>query len=170
MAENTNCWLFLHKPLADQWEAWWFWLTHDIESPEPSIDGWDKARIRSMADQNFAFSAFSPAQTWDGREWRLLNTYDISRGNINAGIQLHGDAFSGGDFNALGYWEWKSRDDAQSEKIKQIDYRPDIAILFMPPVCIELDSEGNCIASEDATEVTDVNLVAGQPPRDLSET
>lgn len=156
MAEMTNCWAFLHKPLADSWEAWWEWYKApgDPENPlpEPTLGGWDKSRILTMVHQDFAFAAYNPPQTWEGREWRMLNFYDISRGNINAGIQLHGDAFAGGDFNALGYWTWKSRDDVQSEKIKQIEYRPDIAILFMPNGVME-----------------DVNLAAGQPPRDLTE-
>lgn len=151
MANGTNCWAFLHKPLADSWEEWWTWYKSGRAGPEPNIAEWDKSRIRTMIHQDFAFSAYNPAQLWDGREWRMLNFYDISRGNINAGIQQHGDAFAGGDFNALGYWTWQSRDDAQSEKIPQIEYRPDIAILFMPNA-----------------EMEDINLAAGQPPRDLS--
>lgn len=175
MAEGTNCWAFLHKPLADDWEAWWEWYKVQVDPdtgdplPEPDIHQWDKSRIRTMIHQDYAFHAYDPPQIWDGREWRLLNFYNISRGNINAGTQLHGDAFAGGDFNALGYWTWKSRDDEYSEQIKQIDYRPDIAVLFMPPVCTEYNqTTGECITEEPASEVTDVNLAAGQPPRDLN--
>lgn len=151
MAENTNCWMFLQKDLADAWEAWWQWYWSDQQEPEPALDQWDKAMIRKLPNPEYTFSAFDPAQSWDGREWRLFNAYEISRGNINAGIQLHGDAFAGGNFNALGYWKWSSRDQEYSEKIPQIEYRPDIAILFMP-----------------GDEMEDIALLAGQPPRDLS--
>lgn len=176
MAENTNCWAFLHKPLVDAWEAWWEWYKQQFDPvtgdpiSEPELDGWDKSRILTMIHQDFAFHAYDPPQMWDGREWRMLNFYNISRGNITAGIALHGDAFAGGDFNALGYWVWESRDDPFSQKIPQIEYRPDIAILFMPPECVVFDqASGECLQYEPATEVTDVNLAAGQPPRDLTE-
>ena len=173
MAEGTNCWAFLQKDLADSWEAWWQWYKEQLDpkagepGPEPEIAQWDKSRIRTMIHQDFAFVCFNPPQEWEGRQWRLLNFCDISRGSINAGIQLHGDAFAGGNFNALGYWRWTSRDQEYSEQIPQIDYRPDVAILFMPPECTAYNQQGECIAWQPATQVTDVNLAAGQPPRDL---
>ena len=150
MGEQTNCWILLAKPLADSWESWWLWSVGEKSGNEPNIHEWDKARIKGMIDPGYSFRAFDPPRSWNGREWRLFSVYGVSRGNIDAGIQLHGDAFAGGNFSAIGYWAWPESAQEYSEKIPQIEYRPDIAFLFM-----------------QNGKIKDINLSAGQPPRDL---
>lgn len=153
MPEYTNCWLLIEKNLANSWQKWWSWHNEGRQGLEPNIHEWDKARIKGMVDASFAFHAFDPPKYWEGREWRLFSIYGVSKDDIKEGISLHGDALEGGNFNVVGYWTWTDRKQQRSEQVRRKQYRPDIVGLFM---------------KEDASDISDINLLAGQPPRDLS--
>ena len=161
---RTNGWITLENTRALAWWDWLQWYQGDQTDPEPELTNWEKNAIKKLVDIEYAFRAYKKA-TIQLREWRLLSVWDVTVQQLNAGYAVLGDAEEGGDYGVAGYWEWEAGD-AESQWMPEFDWRPNTVIRYMPDECVD---PPECTETQPATEVWDVNLLAGQPPRILPE-
>ncbi len=162
----TNAWLAFENSLAASMWAWYLWYLSDRDGVEPSLSEWDKRAVRKLADMKFIIARFLQA-SGGGKTWRLLSVYDVTKAQIDAGYARHGDASEGGDFECAGLWTWNPGD-TLCVRDDTYGWQPAQVLKFMPAVCTSYDVAGDCLVYVDATELADVSLVMGQPPRDLS--
>ena len=156
---RTNAWITLENNLALTWWDYYQWFIGGQEGPEPPLDDFGKKAIRKLVDIDFAFKCFKKANILS-REWRMLSVYDVTENQLEAGYNQYGDAAQGGDYAVAGYWEWRAGD-PMCALLPTYQWRPNQVIEYMPDVCDDPD----CTTQSPATEVWDVNLLAGQPPR-----
>ena len=165
----TSAWATFENTVALKMWDWYKWNRDGQEGPEPELDNWSKNAIRKMVDIPYAFQAYKKA-TIQQREWRMLALWNVTLQQLNAGYAVHGDAETGGDYGVIGYWTWESRDDEASIWQAEYNWRPNSVIKYMPDECVTADPDtGECTEWGPATRVWDVNLLAGQPPRDLPQ-
>lgn len=160
----TNAWVTLRNSLALQWWDYYQWYIADPDTrgPEPSLSNWDKAAVRKLVDIDFAFQAYKKATILND-DWRLLSVWGVTKQQLDSGYVQHGDAESGGDYAVVGYWTWNSSYDDYCPLMPDYNWRPAQVVKFMPDVC----ADPGCTSTVSATEVVDVNLLAGQPPREF---
>lgn len=163
---RTNAWITLENNLAISWWNYYKWAIADPDTrgAEPPLDNFGKNAVRKLVDLDFAFRCFKKA-TIQTREWRMLSVYDITDNQLNAGYTQYGDAEEGGDYAVAGKWTWSPGDSSCLIDL-QWNWRPNQVLLFMPDVCDDHD----CTTQSPATEITDVNLLAGQPGREFPQT
>ena len=159
---HTNAWVTLRESLAQAWWSWYQWLLSDQQGPEPALSNWDKNAIRKLVDIEFAFRAYKKADLL-GDQWRLLSVWGVTESQVEAGYAQHGDAASGGDYGVIGFWSWSNRADDYCPINPKYPWKPNQVIAYMPDECVDVD----CTSTQPARYVWDVNLGAGQPPREL---
>ena len=155
---RTNAWVTIERSIALTWRDWIRWSDGDQLAPEPSLTNWEKKAARRLADMEYIFKRFL-RPTILTKVWIMLSVYDVTVAEVNSGYSQLGDAESGGDFACAGFWEWTDGD-TECSLSPVYTWRPNQVLLFMPPT-IEGETE------VPATEVRDVNLLFGQPPREL---
>ena len=158
----TSAWVTFENTLALRMFDWFKWFTGNQEDPEPELDNWSKNAIRKMVDIDYAFRAYKKA-TIQQREWRMLALWNVTLQQLDSGYAVHGDAETGGDYGVIGYWTWENRNDQNSVWQAEYNWRPTQVIRYMPDECADPD----CATTLPASEITDVVLLAGQPPREL---
>ncbi len=164
---RSNAWIALEHSIAQTWKQWYLWFVGDQQGPEPALDEWDKKAIRKLVDIDFAYGAFKKAQA-GGKTWHCLAVWDVTHRMIQSGYNHHGDANEGGNFECAGLWWWNAGDGICSRD-ETFGWQPNQVIKFMPDECTGYDTEGNCTGYAPATELKNVQLVAGQPHLDFSE-
>lgn len=155
---NTNAWVRVTDTLAQTWRTWALWYQGAQEGPEPPLSDFAKGFLQHVVDWPFAFNAYKTALI-DSVEWRMGSVHGVTKEQLQDGYAVYPD-----EWGVVGYWTWK-RDDAQSAIDDAFPLKWADALLFMPDVCAD---PPDCASMVPATEVTDVSLLAGQPPRDLS--
>ena len=160
---HTNAWVTLRESLAQAWWAWYRWFVDGQEGPEPPLSNWDKNAIRKLVDIEHAFRAYKKASLL-GDQWRLLSVWGVTESQVEAGYDQHGDAISGGDYGVIGFWSWDDRNDDYCPINPKYPWKPNQVIEYMPDECID---RPECTTKQPADYVWDVNLGAGQPPREL---
>lgn len=156
---KTNAWITLENTRAMAWWDWYQWAqdarTNPNPGPEPELDNWAKNALRKMGDVTFNYQKFRKA-TIQQREWRMFAIWDITKEQADSGYEQYGDAEEGGDYAVSGFWEW-NEGDIESALMPYYNWRPNALLKYMP-----LNPDGS-----EPTEVTDVFLQAGQPPKEL---
>ena len=160
---RTNAWITVENNLAISWWQWLQWLLSDQSGPEPAISDWDKKALTRLVDLTWSFRAFQPADAL-GKTWRMLNVYDVTHGNIDAGFNQHGKADEGGDLGCAGFWDWEPNDPICLLS-DVYDWHPTQVIKFIPDQCVD----PQCTTKEPSTEIFQISLLMGQPWRDIPQ-
>lgn len=154
---RTNAWITVEKDRALSWRDWLRWeiatASGEEAGEEPILSLWEEKAARRLGDMEYIFKAFLQPSIL-AKTWIMLSVYDVTQGEIESGYTHLGDAEEGGDFACAGYWEWRRHDDLSSFVDLGYPWRPTQLLKFMP------DYDGT-----PATEVSDVNVLFGQPPR-----
>lgn len=156
---NTNAWITVERDRAITWRDWCRWWLGGSEGPEPPLTAWEKKAVCRLADMEFIFRGFLRPVILT-KTWIMLSVYDVTPAEIQSGYTQLGDAEAGGDFGCAGYWLWHPGQ-AVAAYVDLYPWRPTQVLQFMPPVA---DESG---IPQPATEIRDVNLVLGQPPREF---
>ncbi len=165
--QRVNVWLTIENALAVSWWQWVQWYRNDGDpANEPSIADWDKNALTKVIDLDWSAKAYKKAtipQLAPKDQWRLWNIYDIKVPQwIEAGFNQHGRAEEGGDIGIAGIWKWTPGSTiCKYEPL--YPWKPNQVVLFMPDTC----NDPECTTTNPATEITDVSLVMGQPPREF---
>lgn len=153
--KTTNAWVRVTETLAQSWKTWRDWQLGDQTDPEPPMSDFDKEILSHAVDLPFAFNAYKVAAI-DAKEWRMGNLYHISEEQLLQGYEEHP-----GEWEVVGLWCWTLGDPA-CLMTDDFPWDPNEALLFMPDICSD---PPDCASMVPATELTDVSLLAGQPPR-----
>lgn len=143
------------------WLSWWRWFIGDRAEVEPALTAWEKNAVKRLADKEYIFKRFL-RPTILTKVWVMLSVYDVTPAQIASGYTQLGDAEVGGNFACAGYWEWSKGDTVCRYVDLGYPWRPAQVLNFMPPITLP---DGT---TTPATEVRDVNLLLGQPPREFS--
>ncbi len=160
---RTNAWITIENNLAVSWWNWLQWFTGAQTGPEPVISDWDKKALTRLVDMEWSFQAFQTADLL-GKTWRMLNLYDVTHGNIEAGFNQHGRAQDGGNLDCAGYWTWETGDTI-CVLSDVYPWRPTQVIKFIPDQC----ADPECTVWDPATEIFQISLLMGQPWRDIPQ-
>lgn len=155
--KRTNAWGRLTESKAQEWNAWGTWNAGDKQEPEPPLDDWGKEMIGHIVDPGFSFEAYKMA-TIDTVSWRMGSLYGVTVEQMQEGYTAYP-----GEWSVVGMWEWMPGD-ARSALSGAFPYDSAEALLFMPDVC---QDPPDCTTMVPASEVVDVVLLAGQPPREF---
>lgn len=155
---NTNAWVRVTDALAQTWRAWALWYQGPQEEPEPPLSPFAKSVLRHVVDWPFAFNAYKVASI-DSVEWRLGSVYGVTKEQLQAGYTVYPD-----EWKVVGFWTWEPGE-ALCALDPEYPFDADEALLFMPDTCVD---QPGCADMAPATEVQDVSLLAGQPPRSFS--
>lgn len=157
---NTNGWIIVERDRMLSWRDWYLWARGDRMDPEPDISQWEQGAVRKLAHMDYIYRRFL-RPTILTKVWIMLSLYGVTPQQIQSGYSQLGDAATGGDFGLMGYWEWNRGSRFSSYVDLGVPWRPVQVLRFMPPTVAEDDTE------IPATEVRDVNLLLGQPPREF---
>lgn len=158
----NNVWLTLENTVALSWKTWWLWLIGGGEGAEPALDSFGKNAMRKLVDKDYYYKVWKKA-TIGPKDWRLLSVYNVTQQQIDNMYSQYGDAEVGGDFGVAGRWTWQD-EDAVSAYDSSITWYPEKILKFMPDECVD---PPDCMTTQPATVIWDVNLLAGQPPREI---
>ena len=170
---RNNVWLTIENALAVSWWQWVQWYRTDGDpANEPTIDDWDKGALSKVIDLDWSAKAYKKATIVPlapKDEWRLWNIYDIKLPEwLEAGYARHGKAEEGGDLGIAGAWTWTEKN-SMCVYDETYPWKPNQVVLFMPDVCANYNPQGECDTYESATQIVDVSLLMGQPPRHFPE-
>lgn len=149
---NTNAWVRITETLAQAWKTWLQW---DQVPPEPPISDFGKEMLNHVIDYPFSFQAYKPA-TIDMVAWRMGNFHQVTVDQMQQGYTEYPN-----EWEVIGMWCWQPGEPS-CLLTDAFPWKPDEALLFMPDKCAD---PPDCTNMVPATEVEDVSLLAGQPPR-----
>lgn len=158
---RTNAWIALELSIAQAWWAYYQWVLGGQEGTEPPLDNFGKNAIRRLVDLDFSFQCFKKA-TIGAQDFRMLSVFDVTEAQLNLGYTQYGNAEEGGGYAVVGLWTWVAGDPLCLLD-DSFNWRPAQVLKFMPDEC----ADPECATTVPASEVWDVALLAGQPPRVL---
>lgn len=152
---RTNAWVRITDALAQTWRTWALWAYGDRMGPEPPLHSFAKEILRHTVDLAYASSAYKIA-TIDSVEWVMGSVHDVTKDQLQDGYTVYPN-----EWEVVGMWYWQ-HGYSYCQMEDSFSWKPDEALLFMPDECAD---PPDCASMVPATEVRDVSLLAGQPPR-----